>query len=212
MKVVLFFILTSVLTTDISKISKINKAKSNGEAAYANGDYEAAIAAFKLLTDSLDVREDPILLNLANAYFMQSDTSNALKYYALVTGSEDRTLQSLAYQQLGVIKQQQNKHQEALTDFKASLKSNPGNEDARYNYELLKKLMKDQEQEQQNKNEDIEPSEYAKKLKAQADELVKQNLFENALTLMMKGLEEDETVAAYNSFITKLNDVVESKQ
>jgi tetratricopeptide (TPR) repeat protein len=121
-------------------------------------------------------------------------------------------MSSLAYQQLGVINQQQNKMQEALSAFKASLKADPGNEDSRYNYELLKKMMKDQEQQEQNKDKDIEPSEYAKKLKAQADQFVRQNLFENALSLMQKGLQEDETVAAYNAFITKLNDVVESKQ
>jgi len=188
------------------------QAKSKGETAFSNGDYETAIAAFRLLSDSLEVREDPILLNLANAYFLQSDTANAIQYYSIVTGSEDRKMSSLAYQQLGIINQQQNKMQDALSDFKASLKADPGNEDSRYNYELLKKMMKEQEQQDQNKDEDIEPSDYAKKLKAQADQLVKQNLFENALSLMQKGLEEDKTVAAYNAFITKLNDVVESKQ
>ena len=124
--------------------------------------------------------------------------------------SDNKELKSLAFQQLGVINQQKNKLEAAVADFKSSIKSNPNNEEARYNYELLKRLLNEQEQ-QQNNDEDIEPSEYAKKLKEQADRLVEQFLYEKALGLMQKGLQEDKTVAAYNSFIGKLNDVVESK-
>lgn len=212
MRLVMLFILLNVLGGDINKISRINQAKRNAEEAYKRGEFESAISSFRLLSDSLGVNEDPILLNLANAYFHQNDTTNAAQYYSRVLGSEDPLLRSVAYQQLGIIKKQQTKLKEALSDFKTSLKSNPNNEDSRYNYELLKKMIDEQEQQQQNENEDIEPSEYAKRLKAQADNLVKQNMFDQAMRLMQKGLEEDETVAAYNSFISKLNDVVESNQ
>ena len=212
MRVVVLFLLISVLSGDISKIARVNHVKSLAEDAYKNGEFETAISSFRLLTDSLGIDEDPILLNLANAYFKQNDTTNAAQYYSKVLSSDDVYLRSLAYQQMGIINKQQDKHKEALSDFKSSLKSNPQNEEARYNYELLKKMMDEQEQQQQNENDDIEPSEYAKRLKAQADNMVKQNLFDQAMSLMQKGLQEDETVAAYNSFISKLNDVVESKE
>jgi tetratricopeptide (TPR) repeat protein len=195
---------------DISKIARINTAKKAAASAYSNGDYKSAISSLRLLTDSLAVAEDPVFLNLANAYFQESDTNSAIQYYSKVTMSDNKELRSLAFQQLGVINQQKNKLEAAVSDFKSSIKSNPNNEEARYNYELLKKILKEQEQ-QQNNDEDIEPSEYAKKLKEQADRLVEQFLYEKALGLMQKGLQEDKTVAAYNSFIGKLNDVVESK-
>ncbi len=212
MKSIFIFLVLSVFANDINKIAKVNKAKRAAETAFANGDYQTAIASFRLLTDTLGVQEDPVLLNLANAYFKQNDTTNAVQYYSSVLKSDNPQMRSLAYQQMGIINQQKNKLEEALSDFKASLKSNPQNEDARYNYELLKKIMAEQEQQDKNKDEDIEPSEYAKQLKAQADKLVAQNLFEGALSIMQKGLQEDKTVAAYNGFITKLNDVVESKE
>ncbi len=214
MKILAIFLVVSLSATDINKIARINKAKRAGQEAYKNGNMEAAISSFRLLTDSLGVDEDPVLLNLANAYFQQKDTTNAAEYYARVLTSEDGDLRSLAYQQMGVINQQQNKLENALSDFKNALKSNPQNADARYNYELLKKTMKEQEEQQkdENKDDDIKPSEYAKKLKAQADQLVAQNMFDKASSLMQKGLQEDKTVAAYNAFISKLNDVVESKQ
>ena len=212
MKILVITVLISSFTAiDINKIARVNKIKKTAETAYVNGDFEKAITSFRLLTDSLDVKEDPVLLNLANAYFHQKDTTNAAQFYAKVLGSNDKILRSQAYQQIGIINKQQNKLKEAMADFKASLKSNPLNEDARYNYELLKKILDEQEQ-QQNKDENIEPSEYAKKLKAQADKLAKQNLFEQALNIMQMGLQEDKTVAAYNQFITKLNEVVESKE
>ena len=210
MKLATVYLILLFTASDISKISRINSIKKTGESAYQSGDYKSAINSFRLLTDSLGVTEDPILLNLGNAYFQEKDTTNAIQCYSRVTTSENDEFRSLAYQQLGVINKQKNKLKEAVSDFKASLKSNPYNEDSRYNYELLKKLLDEQEQQQQN-DEDIEPSEYAKKLKEQADKLAQQFLFEKALGLMQQGLQEDETVAAYNSFISKLNDVVESK-
>lgn len=206
----LTLLLSLSIIGDINKITQVNRAKRNAETAYKNEDYEAAIASFRLLTDSLGVSEDPIFLNLANAYYHKNDTANAEQFYARVLSSNDDNIRSLAFQQMGVINKQKNKLKEAISDFKASLKSNPRNEDARYNYELLKKMLDEQEQ-QQNNDEDIEPSEYAKKLKAQADKLAQQFLFEQALSLMQQGLQEDKTVAAYNGFISKLNDVVESK-
>lgn len=212
MRFVVLFILMSAFGGDINKIAKVNRIKLLAEEAYRNGEFETAISSFRILTDSLGVIDDPILINLANAYFKQSDTTNAAQYYSRVLRSDDAQLRSLAYQQMGIINKQQNKLKEALADFKASIKSNPKNEDARYNYELLKKIMNNQEQQQKHENDNIEPSEYAKQLKARADNLVKQNLFGQAMSIMQKGLEKDETVAAYNSFITKLNDVVESKE
>lgn len=212
MRILFIAILLSVILGDINKIARVNKLKKAAEIAYNNGDFDAAIAAFKTLTDSIGISEDPILLNLANSYYQTQDTSNAIQYYARVVGSDQAKLRSTAYQQIGVILQQQNKLKEALNNFKLALKSNPANEDARYNYELLKKIIDEQQQQQEDENKDIKPSEYAKKLKQQADNLAAQNMFSQALQIMQMGLKEDETVAAYNQFISKLNDVVESQQ
>lgn len=212
MRLVVLIMVMNVLLSDIDKIAKINRIKRTAEKAYANGDINSAISSFRLLTDSLGVKEDPVLLNLANAYFQQNDTSNAVQFYSRVLSSDDANIRSRAYQQMGIINKQQNKLDQSMANFKTALKADPNNEDARYNYELLKKIMDEQKQQQENKDKDIEPSEYAKRLKARADQLVKQFLFEQALGIMQKGLQEDETVAAYNEFITKLNDVVESKE
>lgn len=213
MKLLAIILLLIVPGNDITKIAKINKMKKEGEQAYQNGDYGTAISNFRTLTDSMDVVEDPLFLNLAHAYYQSQDTANAMQFYARVLGSNKSDLRSKAYQQLGVINMEQNKLEPALKQFKQSLKADPSNADARYNYELVKKMLDQQQQQQeQDKNEDIEPSDYAKKLKKQADNLAAQFMFDQALKIMQLGLQEDETVAAYNGFISKLNNVVESQQ
>jgi len=56
-------------------------------------------------------------------------------------------------QQLGIVDTQRKQYQEALQQFKESLKANPANEGARYNYELLKKLIEEQKKEQEQKQD-----------------------------------------------------------
>jgi archaellum component FlaD/FlaE len=70
-----------------------------------------------------------------------------------LTGSPDKNIKSIAYQQLGVIANNMGKYDIALEQFKNSLRANPDNNDSRYNYELLKRLMQDNQQ-QQNQNQD----------------------------------------------------------
>ena len=49
-----------------------------------------------------------------------------------------------AIKALGVLANQQNKYEEALANFKQALKADPANEDARYNYEMVKKKLEEQ--------------------------------------------------------------------
>ncbi len=154
MKYLLIILLVINPFTDLDKIARINKAKKEAEEAYLQKDYERARDKYIFLKDSLGVEDDRVLLNLANSQFLLNDTTNAWQNYASLQESADKEIRSIAYQQMGAIQFQQKKYQEALQSYKAALKANPGNADARYNYELLKKLTKEQEeQQQQNKDQ-----------------------------------------------------------
>jgi len=209
MKWMTLFLILAVSESGLNRIATINSMKRQAEEAYVAKDWDKAIAALGILTDSLGVQEDEVFMNLGNAWLQKEDVANAASYYSRILRSDNKQMLSRALQQLGVISQSQDKSDEALANFKAALKADPTNEEARYNYELLKQIVKDK---QDKENEKKEPSEYAKKLKAQADKLSAQNLFEQALQLMQKGLKEDETVSTYNEYITKLNDVVDSRK
>ncbi|MCB1073843.1 MAG: hypothetical protein KDK96_12210, partial [Chlamydiia bacterium] len=97
--------------------------------------------------------------------------------------------------------------------YKNALKKNPSNQDARYNYELLKKLIQEQKNQQdQNKNQkNQEPSEYAKQMKKKAEELVAQRNYNDAYNLMQMALQKDQTVSSFNDFISRIKDVAEIK-
>ncbi|MDH5368248.1 MAG: tetratricopeptide repeat protein [Cyclobacteriaceae bacterium] len=148
---------------DIDRIAKANKLKKEAREAFQNGDYSTAISNYHYLLDSMKIDDDKIRLNLANAYHQSKDTTNSQNGYSGLTSSNNKLVQSTAHQQMGVIQNQQKKYKEALQSFKNAIKANPANEDARYNYELLKKLIKEQEEQQKDQqNEDQDNKEQEK--------------------------------------------------
>lgn len=212
MKYLLISILTLSLISDPLKIGKINSAKKEAREAYASGDYKTAIAKYRYLVDSLQVTEDEILLNLANAYYLSKDTAQAYNSYQSLVGSTTNEVRSKAQQQLGIMNHKRGKLEEALNNFKQAIKADPNNSPARYNYEMLKKKLdekkkKDEEKQNNDKNKPKEPSAYAKKLKAQADALVAKFNFTEARNLMAAGAQRDQSVMFYSDFMKRLDDV-----
>ena len=140
---------TATLEGGLNDIAEVNRLKAKAAEAYEQGDYPSAVKYYTVLVDSLQVDDDLIRLNLAHALINAGDTTSAQRNYTSLANSSDRPLKSVAYQQLGVINSHQKKYKEALSTFKESLKADPSNEDARYDYELVKKLLAEQQQEDQ---------------------------------------------------------------
>ena len=142
---------------DPGKIGQVNTAKSEAKKAYQRGEYKNAVAQYKILRDSLGVQEEEVNMNLAHSYFQLNDTLNAQNSYLPLTSSLNQKFKSVANQQLGVLANRGGKFEEALNYFKNSLKADPTNEEARYNYEMVKKKLeekKKQEEQQQQQNKD----------------------------------------------------------
>ncbi|MEJ1240154.1 tetratricopeptide repeat protein [Chryseolinea sp. T2] len=200
MKLAAIVILTVAAIVDPVTIGKINSLKREAREAYVAGDYKTAISKYRILIDSLHANEDEIRLNLANAYFNASDTTQALSSYQSVMGSPKADIRSKAQQQLGVMNHRAGKLEEALDNFKQAIKADPNNRDARYNYEMLKKKLeeekkkqeqqqnrdkqnkenqkddqqKDQKQEDQKKNEEQKKKEQEQKDQQQKDQQKKE--------------------------------------
>ena len=138
------------------EIAKINSIKKEAEKAYLSGDYRLAALKYSLLLDSLNVEDDLIKLNLGHAYFNLGDTSGAKLSYEKLGMSSDKKLKSIAYQQLGVMSKEAGKLEQSLQQLKSAIKANPANEDAIYNYEVIKKLLEEQKEQQQQQNQDKE--------------------------------------------------------
>src|SRR5687767_8210136 len=207
-----YFVLAviALISIDPSRIARINNAKSDARKAYVDGKYEEAVSKYKYLTDTLDVTEDEVMINLANAYFQVKDTANAFSAYQALTLSDKSHIRSKAQQQLGILHHRQGKLDEALANFKEAIKADNNNVDAKYNYEMLKKKMDEEKkkQEEKNRNKPKEPSAYAKRLKAQADALLAKYRFSEAESLMNDGAKRDPSVLYYEDFMNRLKEVV----
>jgi len=154
----IFFILInlSAFATDpVTKIAKANKAKDEAEKAFRAGEYEKAIEHYSYLLDSLNYDNDAAVLNRAHSYFNLKDTLKAYEAYRTASMSANKEIKSTAFNQLGHLSEQQKQNKEALDFYKEALKANPYNKEARYNYELLKKKLEEQEKNKdQQKNQD----------------------------------------------------------
>jgi Ca-activated chloride channel homolog len=157
MKLTFSVILFLAMLIDPTKIGKINAAKAAAKKTFNEGHYKEAVKKYRYLIDSLDVDEDEVRLNLAHAYYLSKDTASAKPIYRDLTQSTNNEIRSKALQQLGVMNNSQGKADEALGQFKQAIKANPNNQDARYNYEMLKKKLdkqkKKDQQNQQNKDD-----------------------------------------------------------
>jgi len=192
-----------------TRVSRLNEAIEAAEKSYAEADYPQSIKDHLKLMEEFALTSLALDFDLGLSYHHANENENALGMYDKATQSPDKILASFAFNQAGVLLGNTQDYETALSKFQSALIQNPLNEEARYNYELLARWLQ-REEERKNQDENApEPSEFAKRKKAEADRLVEQFKFKEALALMEEALAQDETVAAYQEFMTNLKDVVE---
>ncbi|MEQ8809068.1 MAG: hypothetical protein RIE59_08390, partial [Imperialibacter sp.] len=144
----------------VNDIATVNKLKKDAEKAYLAGDYAKASQAYTILTDSLGVLEDKLFLNLGHSLFQQGDSAQAFSQYQRLINTKEKDLKSLAYNQMGIISNKPGDRNTALSFFKEALKADPTNEEARYNYQLVKRqIAEDNEKNQDDQQQDKEKNE-----------------------------------------------------
>lgn len=119
--------LTSNAQTDKGLIRQGNKE-------FKNGNYSEAEVSYR---KSLDKEYSPkAQFNLGDALYEQKNYEAAEKNFSEVAERNvSKSLESDAYYNLGNTYMAQEKYAEAFDAYKKSLKTNPENEDARYNLE-----------------------------------------------------------------------------
>ncbi|MFN1835797.1 tetratricopeptide repeat protein [Balneola sp. MJW-20] len=183
-----------------------------GNEAYAKGNYAEAEQLYRAAIDQ-DPENAKLYFNLGNALAKQGKTEEAiqtyLEYRGLVETPEEK---SLAEYNIGTTLAETEKWKPASLHFRNSLRLNPRDTEAKTNYELALSKMEseDEQQQQQNQEQDnIEPSEYAKAMKAQAEKLVELQRYQEAYDLMNEAMKVDETVNAFKDFIQRTKDVAD---
>ncbi|GGF26569.1 hypothetical protein [Echinicola rosea] len=195
-----------------SKISEKNAAIDLAQEKYTKAEYEESVRQHLALLNEHGISSSEASFDLALSYQLNGQEEDAKKKYLELAGAPKQHIASSAANQNGVLLGREKKYQEALSAFKAALIKDPTNEIARYNYELLARWLDKNQDQQEEENQDEnkqEPSNYAKRMKAEADKLVEQFKFKEALDVMSKALEIDETVSHYQEFIKNLGDINE---
>ncbi len=206
------FVAVFLLIPLISNAQSLREKVNTGNEHYSKTEYELAINKYKdaLLDDPLNER---ILFNEADALYKMEKYDEALEGYQKILGSKDLTLASQAHFNIGNVHFKKEKLTDSINAYKKALELNPADYDAKYNLELVRAKLKEQSEKQQQQNDDkqekIEPSENAKRIKEQAEALAAQGLFKDALNLMNRELKNDPTIAAFKQFTQRIQNVVE---
>lgn len=171
----LLLLITTTAFADIGDIAAINQLKREAETAFRNKFWNVAINKYKQLTDTYQVKEPAVLLNLAHAYFNAGEMSMALVQYEQAAKTGNKAVQTVAYQQAAVIKAQSGQLEDALKYLRNSLRASPGNQAARYNYEVVYALLiKKQQQQGQSEQNNADQSQQNKNQQQQQQNADKQ--------------------------------------
>ena len=96
-------------------------------------------------------RNEEAKYNLANALMQQKKFKEANELYTEVAGSEDKGLRASAYYNAGVSYTRQKDLPNSIESYKAALRINPADKEARENLQKAVQEQKQQQQDQQNK-------------------------------------------------------------
>ncbi len=193
----------------LTEVSRLNTAIDKAAESYAKAEYEEAIKDHLELIENFQYNSVELDYNLGLSNQYAEKVDEALGYYDKVSISPNKILASFSFNQSGVITGNKKEYEVALSKFQSALVKDPTNEVARYNYELLARWLQRDEERKNQENDQPEPSEFAKRKKAESDRLVEQFRFRDAFNLMNEALQQDETVAAYQQYMTSLQEIVE---
>ena len=187
-----------------------------GNDLFAGGEFDEAVVAYQKGLDRFEEKvpgkvHSDLLNNQAAAYYRGENIEAAQNaFISSIAMADALPEQARGSYNAGNAAFAADAKQLSTDFFRQALLLDPGNRDAKYNYEFVKRQLQQQQQNQQDGNEPPpKPSDYAKELKAQADALVLQKLYREAHALMMDGLKRDPTIKAYQTFIDRTASVAD---
>lgn len=125
-----------------------NKLYKDSTFVKAEVDYRKAL--------ELDPKSTDAMYNLGNALLMQRKAKDAMEQFEAASKVEkDKKKLSQIYHNMGVILQSSKQYPQCIEAYKKALRNNPADDETRYNLALAQKLLKDQQQNQdQNKQQE----------------------------------------------------------
>ena len=126
--------------------------QDKGKNAFADERYDEARSYYEeiLLKRKND---NAAKFGLGTTAYKQKDIETALRFLSDAKNSEDLKLASKAYYNLGNMLREQNKMDESLSLYKKAMELDSEDQDAKINYELLKQVMQQNKENQQDQNQ-----------------------------------------------------------
>ena len=126
-----------------------------GNQAYQAGEYEKAAALYHK-ADSLDPNFFESAFNKGDAHYQQGNFDEAIKEFNEVAQASDNTkLKAQALHNLGNAFLEKKEYDKSVEAFKNALRTDPTDEDTRYNLSYaMKKLQQQQKKEQEKQDQD----------------------------------------------------------
>jgi Ca-activated chloride channel family protein len=198
----------------------ISGSPASAYRAYEKGQYDEALKEYERLLSNK--KDDPRLhYNTGAAAYRGRKFEEAAKEFEQALNSPDLKLLQQAYYNRGNSRffigdaesdpqKKQKAWEDSLQDFDAAIQLNGQDADAKFNRDFVKKKLEELKQQQQKKDDQQkppEPSEAAKKAKAEADAAVNRHEYARALEIMETQLKQDPTTAAYSDYIQRLKEV-----
>jgi Ca-activated chloride channel homolog len=121
--------------------------------AYERGDYETAEQIYReLLTE--DPGNTRVLFNLGNTFAKQQKFDEAIEAFERFKRMTDSPQErSIADYNIGNLHSEREQWNEAIEQYRKALRQNPADDDARYNYELARRMQQEQPQQQQQQQQ-----------------------------------------------------------
>ena len=135
---VLYLLLWVWDNRSFNTIEQSNRDKSEAESAYQTEDYVKAVNLYHEITYGSIFSEPASRLYLAHAYYQLDSLEQAHYQYALLQRVADQTIASVANTQLALLACQSGDTATALDHLKSALRSDPLNQTASYDYQVLK--------------------------------------------------------------------------
>ena len=133
-------------------------ANDKGMDLFNSGNYKQAAEYYSSILKERS-EDNAASFSLGASQYYMEDNVSALKSFEQALSSEDRILQSKALYNMARILQDQNELDKSLSLYKKSLELNPKDIDSKINYELLKKMINQQNSQDQENNQNQEGSE-----------------------------------------------------
>jgi tetratricopeptide (TPR) repeat protein len=174
----------------------LHEATERGNERYAAGELDEAL---KCYTDAqLEAPECPELhYNIGVILYRREEYEKAKEEFEQSLRSDRPEVQARAYYNLGNISVQTGDPLTAIDYYKRALQLDPDDEDAKYNLELVRRLLKSG------------PSEKALEMKKEILELVQQQRYAEAWERTQLALESEPTFVKLGDFIQRVRDLAE---